>query len=162
MHDGSADDNEIIEAIWGNDDNLRKKKKKTFNIKKENYVSFHEDIQPRICELMGFADEGNNFMMYHTILDPDAENINPRKYFNLWHVWLWYVDSKLYNDSFMPHYLWNDDEFSDYFKESFLKEFKDKGWTWEIAEPFWEAVRQVEKELQRDSKSDSILIEYSW
>ena len=89
-------------------------------IKSAKYVSFHEDVEPRLCEIMEI--DIKYFRRYHELQDPEGfeENFISRKYFDLWHVWLWYVDGRVLNGCISDHYVHEDDDkYSDYFKKYF-------------------------------------------
>ena len=113
------------------------------------YVEYDE-IQKRVCEILDIKEE--QFRKYHDVIG------GPYK--DLWHVWLWYVDDRVHNDSMFPHLLETRQGYDDYFINSFKERFNT--WTWQDAEPFFSAVKHVEEELATQTKSDTVWIEYSW
>jgi len=60
-------------------------------LKTLEYVEWN-DLQKEICDEMGIKME--DFRNYH--------NVVGGTYKDLWHVWLWYIDHRMYNDSIMP------------------------------------------------------------
>ena len=120
-------------------------------IKTAEYVDY-EDIEKRICEIMGIDQE--YFRDYHYVINSD-------KYLDLWHVWLWFVDNELDNGHMSDYFLDNSNliENSD-FKQRFLNE--NKNWKWKEIEPFFKAIDQVNKELREKTKSDVLYILYEW
>lgn len=125
-------------------------------IKTVQAVDYHV-FQTRVEEVMGI--EERHFRNYHEIVGGPS-------YKDLWHVWLWYVDRRVGNDTLQQHYVEPDEWEYEYFLKRLREEFKDTnydgmGWIhW--AAPFLKAVQQVEKELYEESGSSLIWIHYSW
>jgi hypothetical protein len=92
------------------------------------YVDWFE-LQKEICKEMGIDDD--NFTRYHKVIGG--------KYKNMWHVWLWYIDERMYNDSIMPTG-WTQYE-GGFDGEYFMEQLKERGYEWSL--PFFKAVESV-------------------
>ena len=111
-------------------------------LKTLEYVEW-KDLQKEICEVMGIRME--DFRNYHNVIGG--------KYKDLWHVWLWYIDHRLFNDSIIPTSM------GDILDHEWLKdELESHGFgDWGIE--FLEATQRV---FDKHSDDYSLNIRYYW
>lgn len=116
------------------------------------YVEW-KDLQQEICDEMGIKME--QFRNYHEVVGGE--------YKDLWHLWLWYINDRLFNDSIIPHY---EDEIYDDDARNWLKDrwetehkvrAKTEGVDWII--PFFDAVDRIFAKHASDYK---LHIRYYW
>jgi hypothetical protein len=109
-----------------------------------------DDIQEFLCQHLGI--EHDQFRGYHNVVGGD--------YKDLWHVWLWHIDEKLFNDSYMPYFA--SEHTNDADRDYFLKEITGHFGEWVL--DFIPALDALDAELVKDTKygEKEILIHYSW
>lgn len=116
-------------------------------------VTYYEwtDIRDFFCREMGitkyqFRDRQEK---YANSADQSKE------YQDFWHVWLWLIDERIMNDSYMPFWThFSDDPDGEAYLQERLKE-RFGVWAWDIIEPLRKLTEQV-------GDTEEIVIHYSW
>lgn len=103
-----------------------------------------DDIQSFLCKELGIEEQ--YFSSYHTVVGGE--------YKNFWHFWLWFVDDKLFNDSYMPMYISDTsaEDVDSYFRKTVIDRYGE--WALDIL-PALNA-------LAREVGDDGFVVHYSW
>lgn len=113
-----------------------------------------DEIQAALCERLGI--EGKQFRDYAGKYSSEGVD-HKKENQDFWHVWLWLIDDRILNDSWMPFYWdWEEPDVqpNSYFIERITERFGD--WALDIVEPLNDLMREIDFDYK------GIVIHYGW